>query len=116
MTIQELELGAILKESLKTKGVSLRQLSKEVDIDVSTLSRVFNNKQKPNINHLEKLSKALELSLDELLIATGYNLNTQSKLLNKWVIQGKIEDKNIFEVCVDSEEEVAIQIVINKSK
>lgn len=98
----------MLKNSLRQKGISLRQLSRQIKIDVSTLSRIFNDKQKPNINHLEKLAEALELPLDKLLIATGYNLTTYSQTLSKIANQGKIEDEDIFEICAHMEGEQII--------
>ncbi|MGL5677246.1 MAG: helix-turn-helix domain-containing protein [Cellulosilyticaceae bacterium] len=113
--MEERDIGLKLKEKVKAKGISLRQLSKEVGIDVSTLSRFINNKQKPNIKHLKKLSKALEVPFQELLIEMGYEMpfesNKHTTHLNKFVTESSVDNQDIFNICTSLEnEDVRIDI------
>ena len=73
--MEEEQLTTLLKHVLKQKEISLRQLGRDIGIDASTLSRILNNKQRPNITQLEKMAIGLGLSLEELLIAAGYRLS-----------------------------------------
>ncbi|MGL4346289.1 MAG: helix-turn-helix domain-containing protein [Cellulosilyticaceae bacterium] len=72
---QDKALITLLKSKQHQKQLSLRKISHLSGIDVSTLSRLFNGKQKPQMKHLEKLSEVLELSLSELLRAAGYGVD-----------------------------------------
>lgn len=66
------ELGTLLKERLQQRSLSLRELSTYTEIDKATLSRIMNGKRKPTLNHLQRLSDSLNLSLDQLLAAAGF--------------------------------------------
>ncbi|MBS5825463.1 MAG: helix-turn-helix domain-containing protein [Clostridium argentinense] len=93
-----LAVGKIIKPILKEKSLSIRKLSKITSIDTSTISRIFNGKQQANIKHLEKFSKALEIPLERLLIASGYDLgNGKEKKQSKYKFNNKINDiEDIF--------------------
>ncbi|SFC28328.1 DUF1232 domain-containing protein [Clostridium uliginosum] len=66
--------GKLLKQLLSDKKISMGRLSIETGINKSTISRIANNKQKPNINHLKKISKAINISLGELLKAADIDI------------------------------------------
>ncbi|MCC0636282.1 MULTISPECIES: helix-turn-helix domain-containing protein [unclassified Clostridioides] len=70
--------GNLLKALLKEKSISMGALSKKSGIDKSTISRIANNKQKPNINHLEKIAIHLNVNLEELLKASGYEFKNSN--------------------------------------
>ncbi|KEH89902.1 MULTISPECIES: DUF1232 domain-containing protein [Clostridium] len=72
------DFGLYLKDKLKEKSLSLSKLSSLTGIDKSTISRIINHKQRANINHLEKISKALDIPLEELLVEDGYNINNEN--------------------------------------
>lgn len=72
-------LGLLIKSILKERSLSLSKLSKLTEIDKSTLSRIVNNKQKPNINHLNKLATTLKIPLEDLLFYSGYNLKSKKQ-------------------------------------
>lgn len=95
---KELRIGRIIKPILEEKSLSIRKLSKITGIDTSTISRILNGKQQANIKHLEKLSKALEIPLENLLIASGYDLNNvKEKKQSKYNYNNKIDDiEDIF--------------------
>ena len=62
-TLLKVEINNYLTEN----NLSLRKFSKIVDIPISTLSRIINSKQKPNITHIKKLSKFIPLFLNSFL-------------------------------------------------
>lgn len=95
----ERQIGILIKQAIYEKNLSLRQLGKEIGLDVSTLSRIVNNKQQPNIKHLEKISRALELPLEELLAASGYTIGHFSHSMQKVCEKIPVEDEDIFEIC-----------------
>lgn len=75
--------GDLLKVLLDEKELSMGELSKKSGIDKSTISRIANNKQKPNINHLEKMAIHLNINLEELLKASGYEFrNSNNQIFN----------------------------------
>lgn len=84
-------LGELLKDLLEEKSLSIGKLSIISGVDKSTISRIINKKQKANINHLEKISKALNVSLEKLLYSAGYELGADKKdnLINKEFIIGE---------------------------
>lgn len=95
----EKQIGDRIKEKLKQKGLSLREFSKDVQIDVATLSRIINNKQRANIKHLDKLSTSLDIPLEELLESVGYALKVHSKTNHTVFEQNTLEEDDIFELC-----------------
>ena len=64
--------GSKLKEIMNERGISIRKCSRETGIDKGTISRIINGERKANIQHLNKFSIALEVSLTELLHAADY--------------------------------------------
>lgn len=66
------QLGALLKEHLRKRSLSLRELSERTQIDKATISRIINGKRKANLNHLQRFSESLGVSFDELMTAAGY--------------------------------------------
>lgn len=73
------DFGSYLKKLLIKNNLSMTKLSKETGIDKATISRIANNKQTPNNNHLKKLSTALNVSLEELFsIVNGVNIDTSN--------------------------------------
>ncbi|MGV2911699.1 DUF1232 domain-containing protein [Bacillus safensis subsp. safensis] len=77
MDIKTTELGQILKGKLQQRSLSLRELSTYTGIDKATLSRIMNGKRKPTLNHLQRLSESLNISLDQLLTASGYPIKNE---------------------------------------
>lgn len=74
---------------LNENKLSLRKFSKLVDIPTSTLSRIINSKQKPNITHIKKLSKFIPLLLNSFL-----NEDLNNKDINKNVIDSQALQSN----------------------
>lgn len=75
-------IGDYLKEQLKEKHISMRELSKQTNINVSTISRIINHKRKPTNQHLVEISKALDVPFDELLQRTGLPVKSSENHTN----------------------------------
>lgn len=78
-----------INKYLNENKLSLRKFSKLVDIPTSTLSRIINSKQKPNITHIKKLSKFIPLLLNSFL-----NEDLSNKDINKNVIDSQALQSN----------------------
>lgn len=61
-------LGDTLKQAREEKGLILRKVSAEVDIDQSLISKFEKNERKPTKKQIIRLSKFYGLSEKELLI------------------------------------------------
>lgn len=51
------------------RNISLRQLEKMTGISKSTLNNIENNKTDPTIGQLEKIAKALNVKISDLVIS-----------------------------------------------
>lgn len=60
-------IGERIKKLRNDKGLSLRALSKEVDISISFLSDIENSRSMPSINRLKDISIGLGCSVSYLL-------------------------------------------------
>lgn len=56
-----------IKQLAKAKGLSIKQLSEKADISYTRLSSIINGKGRPSLGTLEKISKALEVDIQELI-------------------------------------------------
>jgi len=68
------KLGIIIKSFLKEHSLSMRKLSVFTEIDTATLSRIINGKQPANFNHLQKLAPVMNIPIEQLLSAAGYDI------------------------------------------
>ena len=69
----ELNLAEMIKNARENKKISQRELSRRTGIDNNTISQIEKGeRKKPNSLSLIKLSQALDLSLETLMVASGY--------------------------------------------
>ncbi|WP_433581424.1 helix-turn-helix domain-containing protein [Paenibacillus amylolyticus] len=68
-----LEIEANIKRLIDKKEWTIYRLSKESGVAVSALYNIGKKKQGPYAETLVKLSSALEVSLDELVLGVGTN-------------------------------------------
>lgn len=63
-----------VKEIAQQKGLTMGKLSRAADVDMSTLSRVYNDPDySPTLLTLEKLAKALHVKIADLIEEEPYN-------------------------------------------
>jgi transcriptional regulator with XRE-family HTH domain len=65
-----MNVGVRLKELRNVRGISLRSLAKKVGVSASFISQVEQNKCRPSLNTLRKISEALD-------VPTGYLLEAE---------------------------------------
>lgn len=63
----DLRVRRRLRELRTQRGLTLDEVAKRADIDVSTLSRLESGKRRLALDHLPRLATALSVSTDELL-------------------------------------------------
>lgn len=65
------ELGFKLREAREAKGISLRQMAKDLSISVSFLSEIERGIKRCPDDGIISISKYLDANLDEMFIAAG---------------------------------------------
>ncbi len=62
-------IGEVIRKLRQDKGISLRQLADNVDVDISfvNISHIENGKQSTSIENLKSIAKALDCDVDKLL-------------------------------------------------
>ena len=66
------KLGHSVHEYRKLRGMSQQELADASDLDRAYISAVEHGKQNISIGAISKLAKALGLSIEELLVGSGY--------------------------------------------
>lgn len=61
-------LGSKLREQREYKGLLLRQLAAEMDIDTALLSKIERGDRRANREQVEKASQVLSFSLDDFIV------------------------------------------------
>ena len=62
----------------------MRKLSALSGIDTSTISRIVNGKQRANMKHIQSFARCLNVSIEKLLIADGYDIDILKQELLKF--------------------------------
>jgi len=67
------EFSRLIKESLKKKNISLRELSRQCKLDVSFLSKILNSKRNPPSSEkdIRRIAKLLDILPEKLIFASG---------------------------------------------
>lgn len=78
------ELSQILKELIKTRGLSVSEFSRKIDIPQPTIQRIASGKHiRPHQKNLEVISKFFDISIDQLCGVEPIpwlKLNSKSKI------------------------------------
>lgn len=69
---EENRLGGLIKTSLRAKSLSMRKLGGMTGLDAASISRIVNGKQQPKLEHLHLFAQHLEIPIQELLSAAGF--------------------------------------------
>ena len=68
------ELKVLIEDARIKKGISQRELAKQTGISRSTLNDLINGKiKKADIDDLRKIAETLDMSLQKLVKAAGYD-------------------------------------------
>lgn len=63
-----LAIGKTIKEFRHLRGLSLNQVAEEANMDKSYLSKIENEKRDPSLSSLSRISKALNVPLNILIL------------------------------------------------
>lgn len=66
-----IKIGNKIKKVRETKGISQKDLSFEADLDRSYIASIETGKRNVSLINLEKIAKALKISLSELFEESG---------------------------------------------
>src|SRR5580692_10043094 len=77
------DLSTRLREILRSRGLTLRQLSAMTGIPIATLSKVQNNLATLSFVQLTKLAAGLGLELNELFTATAVDVRTGRRAITR---------------------------------
>ena len=64
-----MDIGALIKKSREAKKLTQKQVALSVNMDQSQYSKIEKGKTDPSTSTLQKIAKALDMSLSELLSA-----------------------------------------------
>lgn len=81
-----------IKELLKEKGISGKQLAQELGVTENSISLILNNKRQPRFETLADIAKVLDVDIRELFLSTK---ETQTETIyvereGKYVAIGKL--------------------------
>ncbi|MFD0798490.1 helix-turn-helix domain-containing protein [Maribacter chungangensis] len=62
------QLSQLLKSKRESKGLLLREVASEIEVDTALVSKIENSDRRPTKEQLKKLSKTLEIDFNKLLI------------------------------------------------
>ncbi|WP_130859330.1 helix-turn-helix domain-containing protein [Gracilibacillus phocaeensis] len=57
----------VIRQKLVEQNISMRQLAKQTNINVSTISRIINGKRQATLQHLQSIAAVLNLPLTDLV-------------------------------------------------
>lgn len=86
-------VGKRIKELRKERGLSLKDLSKRIDISISFLSDIENERSNPSLDRIKDIAKGLDTTVSYLL---GESDNIY-KVLNNPFMQEVVKELKDFE-------------------
>ena len=93
MLTQEFNIGKKIKELRKQKGLTLADITKLTGLSKTTVSDIENNKTKPNLTTIEKLSVAIDIK--PLFLQEQLNINElTSANSEKYIRNENIKETN----------------------
>lgn len=108
-----MEIGAQLKVLRKTRGLSLRALSKRSGVTVGALSQIENNNSSPSVGTLRRILAALDSSMGEFFSALEHDRAENSSVVYRNTDLMRVSANNGLNLFTlpSSEEARAIQMI-----
>ena len=78
-----MELGRKIYYTREDKNISQQQLAKQLGVSKNLLNKWENCEEMPDLKNINKLSKALDISVNELIDNDIRNLISEKKINNK---------------------------------
>ncbi len=86
-----IKIAQTMKQLLKERGMTLRELSKRSGVPVSTLSEWSSNREPKSPTQTRKVAQALGVSMHYLLFGEDDSQEPLQKLLKEDLFQGTFE-------------------------
>ncbi len=86
-----IKIAQTMKQLLKERGITLRELSKRSGVPVSTLSEWSSNREPKSPTQTRKVAQALGVSMHFLLFGEDDSQEPLQKLLKEDLFQGTFE-------------------------
>lgn len=67
MAVIQKQFGENLRKFRKRQGLTQEELAERVKMDFTTINKIENGKRNPSLKSMEKIARALKVSLKELL-------------------------------------------------
>ena len=97
---KEITLKTLIEGGRDIKNFSQRELARRIGLSNTSLNDLENGKvQKPDIEVLRKIAEELDLSLEQLLKAAGYNAITTMLTSDEFQNKSTRDLKNIIKEC-----------------
>lgn len=100
VTPQSKKLGALVHAARSAKGMSVRALADRVGVNFSSISYIEAGRvHRPAVRTLQRLSRALEIPLDQLYSLAGYNRPEGLPELRDYLrLKYRLDDEGIAEI------------------
>lgn len=86
-----------LKELLKEKGITGKELAEKVDVTENAISMIINNKRQPRFDLLSQIAEVLDVDIRELFIPTKVDVKRETVFVKKdgdFIPIGEIKNLN----------------------
>ena len=80
-----MKLGDKIKQKLKEKGISQKDLARLTSVSYATMHRYINGKTSPRLSVLNEIALILGISVNELLSDSPEKLSLKERILNFFV-------------------------------
>lgn len=76
-----LEIGTRIKEARNEKGLTQKALAEKLDVSTITIQNYENNRRKPSLEMINKISEALDMTFNDL-VNDYSNINPRERIIN----------------------------------
>ena len=76
-----LEIGNRIKEARNEKGLTQKALAEKLDVSTITIQNYENNRRKPSLEMINKISEALDMTFNDL-VNDYSNINPRERVIN----------------------------------
>ena len=76
-----LEIGNRIKEARSEKGLTQKALAEKLDVSTITIQNYENNRRKPSLEMINKISEALDMTFNDL-VNDYSNINPRERVIN----------------------------------
>ena len=83
LTLDEIKTGEAIKNLMKEKNITRKDIAYEMDMDVNTISHWTKGRNFPTVRHLVELASILDVGLDDLVVVKDKNLNLKLRGLKR---------------------------------